>query len=411
MINKQVILNKLDYILVFLFINLSGNVFFMELNYSVSCIMIFFLTLLVFCYKNNFKIWIDINTMYFIILGIMFILIPMVVYKDSPSSYIALSLQMIIAFMGSKIMDFRRFVTVFINIMLFLSVISLICFFLYQVYPQIALFFPMTPAIASVNYYNAGLYVFQELVGYGRFVATTRNNGVFWEPGAYQAFLNTCLVFFLHFKYNDSKEKYVKTKTIILIITILTTFSSNAYILLAVILITYSKKIFKMRYNTFLLLIIGMIAVALFAIFTGVLETAMVKMFNKFYTEFSNGMQGATIRISLDKIHYLWSEGNLYFWGMSFGRYVEIGESCWNSVIHTALTLGIPFTIMMIYGYYKFSKIFKANFLTIFIVLIFSFFTETLFWRPLFLLMIFYGIKKRKDIDYENIMANKYNIT
>lgn len=61
-----------------------------------------------------------------------------------------------------------------------------------------------------------------------------RNYGIFWEPGAYQTFLNLALIFEIFITENKSLRRGY-----IYILTIITTLSVTAYIAMAIILLSY----------------------------------------------------------------------------------------------------------------------------------------------------------------------------
>lgn len=65
----------------------------------------------------------------------------------------------------------------------------------------------------------------------------TRNCGPFWEPGAFQGFLNLSLWFEL--TYNRERDIYWRIRIIVFIITILTTLSTGGYVALFVVLFFY----------------------------------------------------------------------------------------------------------------------------------------------------------------------------
>ena len=67
-------------------------------------------------------------------------------------------------------------------------------------------------------------YSFYHCWGYG--IGTTRNAGMFWEPGAFQCYINLALVILF---FDKNKEEYngKKFKLIIFIITLLTTQSTT----------------------------------------------------------------------------------------------------------------------------------------------------------------------------------------
>lgn len=134
-----------------------------------------------------------------------------------------------------------EFEIAFINIITILAAISLICIVLSQYIPINKFPFYSEEYIKG-NYFG---YTF-----YNTFLANgeiNRNSGIFWEPGAFQIFLNLALMCMI---FNDRKtNKLYKLKMIILIIATVTTESTTGYIVIGIILVysllTRKIQIFK----------------------------------------------------------------------------------------------------------------------------------------------------------------------
>lgn len=122
----------------------------------------------------------------------------------------------------------------YLNILYFLAVNSLIFYTLGLLYPGFILNLPVifddvgTPfsSIIVHNYMHGILGVY-------------RNAGIFWEPGAFQAFLNLALIFEF-----SKKEKYNKNRILVFTLAIITTFSTTGYILL---FLNYSILFFRIK--------------------------------------------------------------------------------------------------------------------------------------------------------------------
>lgn len=406
----------LIYALTILIIYLSGNIFFMSFYYSQSVIFIALfasLTLLV-CgslkYKNHGKV-----ILLFLFLTLCMLITILLNAESNVMPYIAIALQIYIAIIFSNIVDFLTFEKLYVKIIFFFAVVSLFCFALSQIYPDISYLFPKTEAIASLNYYNAIIFVFTSDVNYHELVIFNRNSGIFWEPGCYQAFLNIGIYFLFDLKNKHSQIKHMKIILIILIFTVLSTYSTNGYIILLILLIGFHKTIAsyflkdkKKLANSIILFIVA------FALLTYVqyITFPFNIIINKIKNEFANGGINALGRISLDKIHYLFYNKGFNFFGMSFSAFFALKESCWNSVIQTLICLGIPFTGFLLLFYYSSSKRIISKSILFFILLLMCFSTETLFWRPFFLYLIFTGLYSREGVKAknENSMVMQYDV-
>lgn len=101
--------------------------------------------------------------------------------------------------------------------------------------------------------------------GYGNFLLTTRNAGICWEPGCYQAFLNIALLFLLDgWKYREIEPSF--KQLLVLIITIITTGSTTGLILFAIILFAY-RNVWRIRNKNGILIPIVILVAILIMLF------------------------------------------------------------------------------------------------------------------------------------------------
>lgn len=413
--NKKV--NKiLIYFFIITIIYLSGNIFFMSIHYSKSVtIVAIFSILMLFIFRLEIKEY-NLKSILFTLLLIICMLITLLInIEPNISPYIAITLQIFIAYSLSKIITFSEFKKIYVKVITYLAIISLICFLVSKVYPSIVYMFPKTDAIASVDYYNAFVYVFHAAIGYGELVLSSRNSGIFWEPGAYQAFLNIGIYFLIDLHKSGYKFKFEKYIILILIITVLTTYSTNGYMITALVVLSNIKimcDIFiKSKKDIVITLGICLIVAIVIVKFEPNNIDIGFNIYDKISSEFSNGGEGALERISLDKLKYIFYDNKINFFGMSFSQFSKLKENCWNSIIHTMITLGIPFTTLILIGYYNSANKLIYKPILFLIVLIMCFSTETLFWRPMFIYFIFAGINSRKQsICNENIYEIKFSM-
>ena len=100
------------------------------------------------------------------------------------------------------------------KVMLFIALISLVFFPLYIIFPSMNNLFQ-----TNVNGHSYSI-----LLLYVQTIGMKRNCGLFWEPGAFQAFLNLALLIEL------SREKINIRNVIVFCLTILTTLSTSGFI-------------------------------------------------------------------------------------------------------------------------------------------------------------------------------------
>lgn len=143
----------------------------------------------------------------------------------------------------------ERFKYAYMNIMTILSIFSLIFYF-------VMLFIGYVPNIDLLNSNSQlyrGIFIFNERLGE---IIRQRNCGPFWEPGAFAGYI--VIVGILFFNELDTLWKTQKKKCVILLITLVTTFSTQGYFAFALLMFFY---FFKERLSGKLL--VGMFSFAM----------------------------------------------------------------------------------------------------------------------------------------------------
>ena len=390
----------IKYSLIITLYYLTGGAFSYS-SYSDKIILMFFAVFVLFIFHKRIAVTNAMKAIEILMFMVsLILLVPLINNEINLGPYIAIPMQLSIGFIMCYLITFEEFKEKYINIIVFFASVSLVGYFISIIYPNIINHFPVTYGESSVDYYDAVIYVFMKAKGYDTTVLLARNAGICWEPGAYQVFLNLGILFLLE---NISKGKTVKRfelKLVLLILTVLTTFSTNGYLILILLMFSYRRITFNKLTKKPL---ITMTIIFIVIVFVSLKGTTISFLSLKFSNEFADFGAGAIDRISLDKIKYLFSENTFYFFGMSFSTWITYNVSMWNSIIHTMLCLGIPFTTLHLYLYYKFSKHFDKRTWLVFIILIMSFSTEALFWRTFFNYLAFSGIlhNYRKDMNRE----------
>lgn len=96
--------------------------------------------------------------------------------------------------------------------------------------------------------------------------SNVRNSSLFWEPGAYQAYLNIC--FFLNFVNIKFLYKHERFKLLFLVLCLLTTFSTTGYVLFFLLLLAYLIKYSKVHKGTIFLLSFVLLSLGAYLFFT-----------------------------------------------------------------------------------------------------------------------------------------------
>jgi hypothetical protein len=248
----------LDYFCIFMLIYLPSSFFGITLKGTLN-LSILLVVALIAIIVNNKDIFVDIKSLMFFISIIILSEFTMIMNQDTPFQYIIFWASLTSAYIMFLSFDAIRFIYIFVKIMYFLCVFSLFTFALLFIIPSVYNIFPSVTNAAGLTVNNLFFTVVHDSTYFNS------NFGMFWEPGAYQTFINLALYFQLFIL----KDFDVKRITIFLI-TLFTTFSTTGYlaalflfgILLfnnkdkTKILIKKRKKLFK---TIFALLIIGAI--------------------------------------------------------------------------------------------------------------------------------------------------------
>jgi hypothetical protein len=167
----------------------------------------------------------------------------------------------------------NRFYELYVNLLYKLCLISLVFYFLFYLAPPLydLVSLTLTPLFGKANSSrgyeyipNILIYVFNQNDPRAGSFFDYRNPGPFWEPGALG--LYTILALFINiFFLND---KFLSKKNLVLIITVVTTFSTTNYF--ALILLVVGFAIFKSKKISFLG---GVAAIGILIVFSFLYES------------------------------------------------------------------------------------------------------------------------------------------
>lgn len=386
--------NRSVYFFVILLIYASGSIYFISFHYNTYIPIVFVLSFAFWIFANQrFLISLrrkQVNT--FLALLISLILVLILNFFSGIFTTMAIMLQVSIGLFISQSIERKIFMRTYVNVMIVFSVISLIGLGIQLVKPEIALVFPRTEGDATRNYYNAIVYVFQEIKGLQGLYIFNRNSGIFWEPGSYQAFLNLALLFLLNEESFGENQKDM-WKCFILLITILSTFSVTGYTAMLFLIYLYFQRL-KRVFNKYFLLTVFLFSISMiFVSFSNIKGVNISYMIDRYLHSFG-AEKGFLKRLDLDDIRFLY-QNPLNILGMSYDRYLNLVDGASNSIISTLLAMGIFFTSILLWLYYRFSKSFE-KWWGVMTLLIMFFVSESLLWRPLFMTIAWYGLKDEK---------------
>lgn len=301
----------------------------------------------------------------------------------------------------------ERFVKIFVNVIFYISVFSLF-FYLLSCIPAIRSFFiyEITPYFESLNSrdaivegggVNMLIYNFQvsDLPEGTNFM---RNCGPFWEPGMFAVYISIALFFNL-FVYPFRGVK----GNIILIISLITTFSTGGYLCGIFVLFIYILNNKKGASK-----LVGVICFMVVFFFVMKLDFVGLKISEQLDSaEIGSGRTrfGAFIsQIALIKSSPL-------IGGADFSEILQ-GENktLASGTLQVFILYGIPAGVIFYIFYFKsiknILKRYNLNYFCVysfFIMLLILSFSQTIFAQKMFMVMLFVGLMTQKKIQYETI--------
>lgn len=375
----------IEYALIVMVYYVTGGAFSYT-NYSMQITVSFIISLCACLFTGSFHYVLRRKAFIAWMAMSCFVMLVPLLFNDSFSTYLAIVMQLGIGSFCASTISPESFKQKYINIILFFAAVSLVGYAIGLIYPAFATYFPLTIGDASVDYYNAGIYVFMRAKGYGSLVLMNRNAGICWEPGCYQAFLNIALLFLLNEQEQHPQNRFY-LKFVLLITTIMTTVSTTGFVIMGMLLVLYFP-VWGRRFAKKWIFLPAVIVIFIFLFnYTPIYSLLQAKLGREFGSD-----SVFWERISLNQIKYIVSDiGIPYIFGMSFSKWLTYEETLWNSVIHSFLCLGIPFTLIQLKGYWRGGNRLVAKKGLLFLVMLMCASAETLFWRIFFNMIAFYG--------------------
>lgn len=372
--------------LVFLSILLSGSVYF-SLLYTKETRLLFFGSVLVIFFINVvlFNKKISLRKFYLLLLFIFVIWINHIINIGNGtglSNLLYMSVLFGAVYMLSELVPTEKFAKAYVNVLIILSILSLIFY-------TLTLFISMG-TLPFFKYELLGTFVFSfsfyHSWGWGDY--DFRNHGVFWEPGAFQCYVNLALLFVIFDKKNNFKNK--KTLFILFIITILTTQSTTGYLVTATILIysIITSKI-KIKNSIYKFTIYFLLLLSIFFFST---SNVVIEKF-----ESDNGSlvtRSKDFTESIELISKNWIKGLGYNSELFITEQQQNGiERNSNGLLIFLIQFGmIPFILYIIFMYLGIKNTFNTSLIdTLFIHIIFLvfMFTEPIVFYPVWIYFLF----------------------
>ena len=311
------------------------------------------------------------------------------------------SLKMVLIFLFcyvcSRRLPLKRFTSVFSNIIVIIAGISIVLYW-FNARILSSGVFPILRTSNITSYANLFVYCVSTAVPH-------RNCGIFWEPGAFQVYLNLALLFTL----NDTELSRRWLRIVILMIALLTTISTTGYICAALILMSYfisldMKKKFKaILFALAVLLAVGGVVIPIaiesftykFGLDGGVISSNVTSRLNPFILDLYIVVDHPLGLPAIDYYAEVLAQYSITH-GLAYHA-----SSCTPTMV-TAVYGLIP-GIFLIFGLVKFVRAFSVPKITLLLVLslLMMFLTESFLTFSLYYFLAFMGYagrEKKRDL-------------
>lgn len=371
-----------DYLAVILFVGLSGAIPFFKL-YIIWPIVALAYGAALYVYRNGkqFKI-----PMYLLKLYLVFMVSSFLNFGTEISlrKLLQLFVYYLVGFLLVAVLEKEDFKRVYTNVLTVLASVS-ICIWSLQLLNLVS---STTETILGFTYrhflYNS--------------IFATRNSGIFWEPGAFQFFLNLGLIFVFELKNNIKNYRF---KQIALTVAVLSTQSTTGYLILALIYIYYvainrDRMINKSKRIKY---IVSVVAIGVAAIYILSSNTVQSKFTNDNYSyKIRSATWSVCSKMIFDKPIGGYGYDSVYYNStyQSFGSRSQYNSS---GLLLFTCYLGIPLMGYYLYLMYKSIKNmdFKIHSVWLSVIMLLLFNSQCFFTYPI-IMYFFSGLNKKMEI-------------
>lgn len=168
------------------------------------------------------------NAFFLVLIIVISSILTIIVNTEGLYQYLIFWASLLSAYLIYISIDIRDFVAMYTRIIYFICIFSLITFAILLISPNILNYFPTITNHAGLTVHN----LLFSVIHYSNYF--NANYGLFWEPGAYQTFINFAL-FFQIFVLKDLNVK----KILVYLITLFTTFSTTGYLAALMIIVVF----------------------------------------------------------------------------------------------------------------------------------------------------------------------------
>ena len=240
-----------NYISVFLLIYLSSSFYGLTIQGRINIALFLATSVVTFILRSNSK-RLRLTALLFFLFIVLSTLFTIIANRDDVYLYLIFWSYFLGAYLIYISIDIRHFIILYTQIMFFICSFSLVTFSILFFFPSFFNIFPAVTNKAGLTMHNL---FFSVLYDSSYFKS---NYGLFWEPGAYQTFINLALFFEL-FVIQIIKPK----RALVFLFTIFTTFSTTGYLSALILIVVFAfskrnsiKEEIKKRRKLFLVIIV-----------------------------------------------------------------------------------------------------------------------------------------------------------
>lgn len=389
---------------------ISGTAYFSTLNYSIYvCVYCLVISAVTLYLRLNIKKFL--RNITFISPFLLLFIINILLYGESLTSrgfntIVSSVISMVFTALFITVIDTKTFVTLYIRIIVAICMISIPCFIVLRLTPNLAML------IASKSIKNGSQYLYSFFYTWGWSSLFTRNAGPYWEPGVFQAFI---ILAFMCLIYRLDGGNIKKRKSTILLFTVtqLTTQSTTGYIILTTLLFShfsFIKNILRVSKKNGSITKQKRILVTVFSIIFVLMILCVIISSKNIEEKLNSSNASAVIRqgdfmggIALVKRAGLFGLGET---PTTLRIRAQFGISINNSniVFYNIYTYGIIFGIYYFYFVFKGMLLFfnppdkKRKFILAMVFLI-LYMSEGISFLPVFLTVSLIGLTKRRHLN------------
>ncbi|MBQ8780988.1 MAG: hypothetical protein IJZ72_04890 [Oscillospiraceae bacterium] len=366
------------------------------LYYTETVVFYFIITFMYFCRKKihtNFTMQKKTTVCLLLIIVLMFTT-AIINFDADIAYYFGIMLLFISSFFIIETMNYNVFCSRFIKLFVVISVYSVIFTIVLNLFNQVVNIMPLIYVNGNVNAsWRTWGFIYNVWDIYARF-SLIRNSACFREPGVFGCFVSIAVILkLIQIKNNSTKKKNDIFELIVLVIAVLSTFSTTAYISIFFILLLFvlNNKQEKKHIIAFLLLTI-IISILLYNF-----SDLLFDKFDKNNTSFSSLYD----RIAgMDQSITCWLNSPAFGVGMT--KYFETVTEGVNAISFLYVLGEFGLIMLLIFLHMFLCWIQQTNFAFISKVILFAEIvlilnTQNIIFMPLIILIMFYGIKHNSN--------------